>query len=240
MCCGASSRIAPSSRSFRCGIHSRQSGASPERIMRKPTTTRKTAISSSSSNPSSTTTRSSPEISLDPADAREWEELRLLGHRMVDEMLEYLRTVRERPVWRPVPANVRQRLSSAPVPREPTAAADVYEEFKRDVLPYPTGNIHPRFWGWVIGTGTPFAMLADMLASGMNPQVAEFDDAPAVVENQVIGWLVELLGLPAETHSLLVSGGSMANFVGLAVARNARAGFDIDESRKHARPKPTH
>src|SRR5438445_4425271 len=88
-CCGASSRIAPSSRSFRCGIHSRQSGASPERIMRKPTTTRKTAISSSGSNPSSTTTRSSPEINLDPTDARGWEELRLLGHRMVDEMLEY-------------------------------------------------------------------------------------------------------------------------------------------------------
>ena len=164
-----------------------------------------------------------PERSLDPQD---WDEFRALGHRMVDDMLDYLAAVRERPVWRSVPGDVRARLAE-PLPLEPTAAAAVYEQFKRDVLPYPTGNIHPRFWGWVIGTGTPFAMLADMLASGMNPQVAEFDDAASLVENRVIAWFVELLGFPAGTSGLLVSGGSMANFVGLAVARNAGAGFEI-------------
>jgi len=163
------------------------------------------------------------ETSLDPAN---WDELRALGHRMVDDMLDYLATVRSRPAWRSVPADVRARLAE-PLPLEPTPPEAVYEQFKRDVLPYPTGNVHPRFWGWVIGTGTPLAMLADMLASGMNPQVAEVDDAAALVENRVIAWFVELFGLPAGTSGLLVSGGSMANFVGLAVARNARAGFDI-------------
>ncbi|HYS21141.1 MAG TPA: hypothetical protein VEO73_08640, partial [Gemmatimonadales bacterium] len=126
------------------------------------------------------------EASLDPSN---WDELRALGHRMVDDMLDYLATVRSRPAWRSVPADVRARLAE-PLPLEPTPPEAVYEQFKRDVLPYPTGNVHPRFWGWVIGTGTPLAMLADMLASGMNSQVAEFDDAAALVENRVIAWFV--------------------------------------------------
>src|SRR2546425_1251511 len=87
--CAACKTTAPNSRSCRYGNPSTLSGNSPERTMRKPATTRKTATSSSSSSPSSNTTTSLPEISLDPADAREWEELRQLGHLMVDEMLEY-------------------------------------------------------------------------------------------------------------------------------------------------------
>jgi len=164
-----------------------------------------------------------PEETLDPAD---WAELRALGHRMVDDMMDYLEGVRERPVWRPVPAETRAALDE-PTPRGPTDAAEVYRQFREHVLPYPNGNIHPRFWGWVMGTGTPLAMLADMLASGMNPHLAGYDQSPALVERQVIRWMAELLGFPAESSGLLVSGGTVANLLGLTVARNARAGFDL-------------
>lgn len=163
------------------------------------------------------------EFTLDP---QNWDELRALGHRMLDDTFDNLATVRERPVWRPVPADVRARLDE-PVPREGSDPAAVYESFRRDILPYPTGNIHPRYWGWVKGTGTPLGVLSEMLAAGMNAHLAGFDQSASIVEAKVISWLVELLGFPAGASGLLVSGGSMANFVGLAVARQARAGFDV-------------
>ncbi len=163
------------------------------------------------------------EETLDPDD---WEAMRALGHRMVDDMMTYLAGVRERPVWQPVPEEVRQRFDR-PLPVEPEAPDRVYEEFLRDVLPYPMGNIHPRFWGWVIGTGTPFAMLSEMLAAGMNPNVGGGDHIAGYVERQVVDWCGRMLGFPESSSGLLVSGGSMANLVGLTVARHAGAGFDV-------------
>jgi glutamate/tyrosine decarboxylase-like PLP-dependent enzyme len=166
------------------------------------------------------------DLTLDPEN---WDELRTLGHRMVDDMFDYLRGVRERPVWQPFPEAVKTRLAE-PVPHRGRPAEAVYEQFLRDVLPYPPGNIHPRFWGWVIGTGTPLAMLADLLASGMNPQSAGIQEAARYVEERVIAWLAELMGFPQGSSGLLVSGGSMANLVALAVARQAKAGFDVREA----------
>ena len=165
------------------------------------------------------------EESLDPQD---WEELRSLGHRMLDDMLDYLSTLREKPAWQALPQSVRTHFTR-PLPSEPQDAAAVYQEFVQDVLPYTNGNRHPRFWGWVQGNGTPLGMLADMLASGLNPHLAGFDQAPLLVEHQVLGWLTQLMGMPAETSGILVGGGTMANITGVVVARHAKAGFDVRE-----------
>jgi glutamate/tyrosine decarboxylase-like PLP-dependent enzyme len=178
-------------------------------------------------------TRHPVESSLDPDN---WQSLRALGHRMLDDMMDYLQTVRERPVWQPVPEDVRAHLKR-PLPLEPQSAEHVYRDFQRYVLPHTTGNIHPRFWGWVQGTGTPLGMLADMLAAGMNPNVFGGDQGPVYVEAQVLDWCKEMLGYPVESSGLLVSGGSMANFVCLTVARNAMADIDVARQGLNMAPR---
>ena len=118
---------------------------------------------------------------LDPAD---WDSLRMLGHKMIDDMFDYLQQVRQRPVWQPIPPETKKHFKHA-LPRNPQAAEDVYQEFVEHILPYTKGNIHPRFWSWVEGGGTPLGMLADMLASGMNPNNAIGDHAAVYVEKKL-------------------------------------------------------
>lgn len=173
------------------------------------------------------------EETLDPKD---WRAMRELGHRMIDDMMGWLETARERPVWRPVPPEVKERLRE-PLPREGQGAEAAYRAFRELVLPYPMGSYHPRFWGWVIGTGTPLAMLAEMLAAGMNSNLGGGEHAAGYVEEQVLSWCREMTGLPACASGLLVSGSSMGNLVGLAVARNARAGFDVRREGLAGRPR---
>ena len=163
------------------------------------------------------------ELTLDPQD---WTELRSLGHSMVDDMIDYLSSVAHRPVWQPPPAEVKQQLRT-PAPTSPEGAASAYQDFRNNVLPYALGNIHPRFWAWVIGSGSGLGMLSEMLAATMNPNVGGGNHAAPLVEQQVLSWMKEALGFPQTASGLLVTGGSLANTLGMAVARHANAGFDV-------------
>lgn len=174
------------------------------------------------------------EISLDPEN---WQAMRELGHQMVEDMMTYLETVRERPAWQPIPQEVKLNFQQ-PIPVAPTDAESVYQEFLDNILPYPLGNIHPRFWGWVLGTGTPIGMMAEMLASGMNCSLGGGEQIAVDVELQVIEWMKHIMGFPLEASGLLVSGGSMANLVGLTVARNTLAEYDIRKRGVRDLPRP--
>ncbi len=162
-------------------------------------------------------------LSLDPAN---WEEFQKLAHKMMDDMMEHFQALPEKPAWQGVPDKVKENLSE-PLPMGGIGENATYEQFRENILPFPTGNQHPAFFGWVMGNGTPLAMLADMLASGLNPHMAGFHQAPRLVEEQVVKWLIEMMGFAESASGLLVSGSSMANLMGLVVARHSKAGFDV-------------
>jgi len=161
--------------------------------------------------------------SLDPAD---WSELRSLGHRMLDDMFDHLGALRDGPVWQPMPELLRRQLRAG-LPHEPSTAPDVYERFRRLVLPYATGNLHPGFMGWVHGGGTAVGMLAELLAGGMNANLGGRDHAPIEVEREVIAWSAEMLGFPSDASGLLVTGTSIANLIGLLVACTGALGPSV-------------
>lgn len=168
----------------------------------------------------------SSEPNLDPED---WADLRAEGHRMLDDMLDYIAQIRDRPVWRPIPQEVRDRFR-ADVPRVGSDLPDVYDEFARYVLPYASGNVHPGFMGWVQGGGTAVGMLAEMLAGGINANLGGRDHMPVEVERQIVEWVKRLFDFPETASGLFVTGSSLANFIGVLVARTRALGRDVRKS----------
>lgn len=157
------------------------------------------------------------DITLDP---NNWDELINLGHRMMDDMMHFLQHIKEEPVWRKPPPEVKEKFQSG-LPEMPQSPDAVYEEYKQNILPYYIGNIHPRFWSWVMGTGSAQGMLAEMLAAGMNCNVGIGDQAPMYVDKQVIEWCKQMMNFPATASGALVGNASVANLNALITARNS-------------------
>ncbi len=165
------------------------------------------------------------EETLDPED---WQALRRQGHQMLDDMFDHLESLRERPVWQPIPDAVRAKFLQ-PMPGEPGDLASVHQSFMHDVLPYAIGNAHPGFMGWVHGGGTPVGMLAEMLAAGLNANLGGREQIPVELERQMVRWMRELFSFPDTASGLFVTGTSMANLIGVLVARTRALGRSVRE-----------
>src|ERR1700719_1557779 len=161
-----------------------------------------------------------PSETLDP---ESWDDVRAQGHRMLDDMIDYIAGIRERPVWRPIPDEVRARFR-AELPRAPGDLGEIYREYSDFIAPYATGNVHPGFMGWVHGGGNVVGALAEMLAGGLNANLGGRDHVPIEVERQITEWMRAMLGFPPGSSGVFVTGTSMANLMAVWVARTATLG----------------
>lgn len=171
---------------------------------------------------------------LDPLD---WEGFARIAHDAVDRAIARTASLRDRPVWRAMPQAARDGLRQ-PLPVDPTPLDKVVDQAWDGILDYPMGNTHPRFWMWYMGASSLTGALADFLAAADGSNLGGGDHAAADCERQVIDWLRQIVGLPDGASGTLTSGGSVANLIGLTVARNRMAGIDLREQGLAALPRP--
>jgi aromatic-L-amino-acid decarboxylase len=155
------------------------------------------------------------EQSLDPSD---WESFRAQAHRMLDAAVDKMQNNREGRVWTAFPPELKANYQ-APLPTQ-GLGAEATQAHMQALLPYGVGNTHPRFFGWVHGSGTPSNLIAEIAGAAINANLGGRDHGAMYVEKQVVNWCRDLFEFPATASGLVVSGTSVATIVALKAARD--------------------
>jgi aromatic-L-amino-acid/L-tryptophan decarboxylase len=157
-------------------------------------------------------------------------EFRKAGYRLIDQVAELLCTLPERPVApNESPATLRALLGSHSLPEHGRDASTLLDEATNLLFDHSVFNGHPRFMGFITSSAAPIAALGELLSAAVNPNVGSSLLAPIAseIEAEVVLWIAEMVGFPRDCGGLLVSGGTMANFVCFLAARKAKASWDV-------------
>lgn len=158
--------------------------------------------------------------SLDPAD---WTHFKERAHEALDLVLTQIEGIRDRPVWQPPSADVVSYFSQA-LPANARSMEDILADISDYVAPFATGNLHPRFMGWVHGAGTPFGLLGELVAAGLNLNCGGRNHVGVEIERQIVQWMQEAFRYPDTASGLFVTGSSMANFLATVIAKTEAIG----------------
>jgi aromatic-L-amino-acid decarboxylase len=161
-----------------------------------------------------------------------------LGTRVLDlwtellERLPSLRVTRER-----TPAEVAPAVA-LPVPEEPMAVEDLVGHLRELTFEQSLHMGHPGFFAYICGAGTVPGAATELLAAGLNPCLGGYRLGPGAneIELHLTRWLAARFGLPEGAGGMIMTGGAMANFVGLKCARDQRLGLDVREDGVRGHP----
>jgi glutamate/tyrosine decarboxylase-like PLP-dependent enzyme len=151
------------------------------------------------------------------------EEMRRLGRRVLDAVVEHLATLREQPAQKSLSRAEAKALIAGPAPEQGTSFDEVLEFLQTRVFPNHAREPHPHFMGYIPSSPTFPAVLGDWLASGFNffAGVWSVASGPNEIELVVLDWFRQWLGMPEGTSGLITSGGSTATLTALVAARHA-------------------
>jgi len=156
-------------------------------------------------------------------DAREFQQI---GHQVVDLLAEYFDHIEEKPVFPDVEPQLLTELFAEPLPQAPSPAEKVLAELEEKLLPFCTHVGHPGYMGLITPSPNPVGVIADFICSALNQNIGAYTIGPAGVamERRTVRWLTDLVGYGPEAGGNLTSGGMMANFIGLKLARDWASG----------------
>lgn len=155
------------------------------------------------------------------------ETLRRYGYQIMDEVAAYLSGIRERPVWQVMPEDIHAAIRGQELPGEGLPFEETLAFIEQMILPFPQGNGHPRFAGWINSAPAHAGVLVKPLAAAINMNCGIGEHAGQELERRVVQWIMQLCGFPVEgSAGVFVSGGSEANFTCLEAARHWAARED--------------
>lgn len=159
------------------------------------------------------------------------EQFRLLGYRVVDMIADYYASIDILPVFPARPSEAVAAVFDEPLPQEGKPPDVILDEWTEKVLPNATHVGSPRYFGFVNGSGTMMATLAEALAASVNMNAGGWKAGPAAteIERQTIRWIAEMVGYDNSCGGLFTSGGTMANFTALLTALRNTAPYDTTQ-----------
>jgi aromatic-L-amino-acid/L-tryptophan decarboxylase len=149
-------------------------------------------------------------------------EFRTAGHEVVERLAEYFESIESKAVFPNADPKMIARLFDEPLPERPEAMEDVLAELEEKLLPYCTHVGHPGYMGLITPSPNPVGVIGDFICSALNQNLGVYSIGPSAVamERRVVRWLTDMVGYGPRAGGNLTSGGMMANFIGLKLARD--------------------
>jgi aromatic-L-amino-acid/L-tryptophan decarboxylase len=165
------------------------------------------------------------------------DDFRLAGHQFVDWIADYFENIERFPVLSPVePGEVKRNIPAAP-PARGEDMEGIFRDFERILMPGITHWQHPGWFAYFPANNSPASVLGEFLTAGIGAQCMLWQTSPAAAELEevVLDWLRQMIGLPEDFSGVIQDTASTATLCALLSARERATGFESNENGFRAR-----
>jgi len=160
------------------------------------------------------------------------EDFRRAGHQFVDWIADYFENIEKYPVLAKVdPGDIRNMIPAVP-PARGEAIEEIFQDFESKILPGITHWQHPGWFAYFPANNSPASVLGELLTAGLGVQGMVWQTSPAAAELEevVLDWLRQMIGLPPDFSGVIQDTASTATLCALLSARERATGFEANES----------